>query len=400
MEGSRLRATNPSTRARGALDVVGPVAPRRRHSDLGGSPVAVITRIEHLTFSYPGGGRPALDDVSLRSGTGEVIAVLGPSGSGRSTLLRTLAEQYSFPRRLLRRARSQWRASTRGPLQPAESSRPGRNGLSDPEDQVVMARVAGELLSALEPRHRAPRRSGLGWTRHSQPSTHFTCVTVSPSSCPTGFSACAWHQPSRCVPELILLDKPTSQLDPDGMSASSPPRRVSAARSYSRSSASTGLFHGHEVVFVEGGRLLLDARVTRPAPGSPPTARGTLPARRWALCQRRRPTAASSTSPVCPTPTARVVARARRPEPRSPARRGDGARGAERLREDNLAKIIAGLLDPDMVRSSAPAGSTSCSRILALPRSRIGAGRAGARGRRRSRPCAGRRSASWASRRS
>lgn len=43
-----------------------------------------------LSYRYPGGRRPAVDNVSLRVGRGEVVALTGPSGCGKSTLLRLI----------------------------------------------------------------------------------------------------------------------------------------------------------------------------------------------------------------------------------------------------------------------------------------------------------------------
>ncbi|WP_367258890.1 ATP-binding cassette domain-containing protein, partial [uncultured Ruminococcus sp.] len=43
--------------------------------------------LEHLTFSYPGQTRPALDDLTLTIPEGAVTVLCGESGSGKSTLM-------------------------------------------------------------------------------------------------------------------------------------------------------------------------------------------------------------------------------------------------------------------------------------------------------------------------
>lgn len=46
--------------------------------------------LHDVTFTYPGTGRPVLDQVSITAEPGEFIAVVGPSGAGKSTLIRLL----------------------------------------------------------------------------------------------------------------------------------------------------------------------------------------------------------------------------------------------------------------------------------------------------------------------
>ena len=45
---------------------------------------------EHVVFSYPGGRRPALQDLSFRVAAGERVGVVGASGAGKSTISRLL----------------------------------------------------------------------------------------------------------------------------------------------------------------------------------------------------------------------------------------------------------------------------------------------------------------------
>jgi ABC-type multidrug transport system fused ATPase/permease subunit len=50
--------------------------------------------VEGVSFTYPDSERPALSDVSLRVGRGEVVALVGENGSGKTTLAKLLCQLY------------------------------------------------------------------------------------------------------------------------------------------------------------------------------------------------------------------------------------------------------------------------------------------------------------------
>lgn len=56
-------------------------------------PLADRIRMEHVSFSYDG-RTPVLHDVTLEAKVGEVIALVGPTGAGKSTIVKLLARLY------------------------------------------------------------------------------------------------------------------------------------------------------------------------------------------------------------------------------------------------------------------------------------------------------------------
>ncbi len=51
-------------------------------------------RLEHVSFTYPGGDQPALSDVSLHLKPGRSLALVGANGSGKTTLIKLLTRLY------------------------------------------------------------------------------------------------------------------------------------------------------------------------------------------------------------------------------------------------------------------------------------------------------------------
>jgi energy-coupling factor transport system ATP-binding protein len=243
-----------------------------------------------VTFSYAGAGRPALDDVSLEISAGERIAVLGPSGSGKSTLLRALAGlvPHFHGGRFAGCVRVDGH-DTRV-VRPAELAGPVASVFQDPEDQVVMTRVANEVAFGLENigaeprgiRSRATEALDLVGARHladrrldelSGGELQRVCLA----------SALALE------PKLLLLDEPTSQLDPEGAAAFlDVVAGLDVTVVLSEQRIGRALDLAERVVFVEDGRILLDAsreeaeawlgqhrpayvESPRPVPGSTPS---------------------------------------------------------------------------------------------------------------------------------
>src|SRR5262249_46221243 len=61
------------------------------------APLDGAIEVRDLTFTYPGSAQPVLRDITLRIDAGQTVAFIGPTGSGKSTLISLLPRLHEPP---------------------------------------------------------------------------------------------------------------------------------------------------------------------------------------------------------------------------------------------------------------------------------------------------------------
>ncbi|MBN1145970.1 MAG: energy-coupling factor ABC transporter ATP-binding protein [Anaerolineales bacterium] len=174
-----------------------------------------MIRLQGVTFTYPGSGRPAIRQVSLEIPTGTLTLVTGVSGAGKSTLLRCI--NGLVPHFSGGELSGLIRVNELDPVKcsPKLMSRHVGFVFQDPETQFVLDRVEDDIAFSLENAALPPdemqarvdqaiRQLGLGALRERK------IETLSGGERQRAAIAAALV----LGPSILILDEPTSQLDP------------------------------------------------------------------------------------------------------------------------------------------------------------------------------------------
>ena len=293
-----------------------------------------LATVKGLSFAYPG-EHEALRDVSLELEPGEVVALLGPSGGGKSTLLRALAGLVPHFHGG-RFAGSVFVAGMDTRLaRPADLAGTVATLFQDPEDQVVFTRVSAEVAFGLENLGTPPERilPRVAEALASVGAAHLAERPVAELSGGELQRVCL-ASVLALRPQLLLLDEPTSQLDPDGAAAAIELARESgAAVVVSEQRPERVLQACDRVVFVEEGRL---------SEGEPPAA--------WWPRVAAHPAAEPAGPPVCRLEAVSFAYDAVPVLEQVDLRLGRGEVvalvGPNGSGKTTLAKLAAGLLEP------------------------------------------------------
>ncbi len=173
--------------------------------------------LEHVSFTYPGASRLALEDITLHLPAGAVVAVVGENGAGKSTLVKLLAKMYEptsgdiliDDQPLRRMSATEWRDRLTGAFQDFfrfEFSAQHSVGLGD------LPRLDNEPAVT-----EAVRKAGAGDVERLPEGLHSQLGSTWPGGQELSFGQ--WQKLAlsrgymRAAPLLMVLDEPTAALD-------------------------------------------------------------------------------------------------------------------------------------------------------------------------------------------
>jgi energy-coupling factor transport system ATP-binding protein len=290
--------------------------------------------VRRLSFAYPG-DHEALREVSLELEPGEVVALLGPSGGGKSTLLRALAGLVPH----FHGGRFSGSVEVAGMdtrrVRPADLAGTVATLFQDPEDQVVFTRVRAEVAFGLENLGTPPAQI-LSRVSEALAAVGAAQLAERPVAELSGgeLQRVCLASVLALEPRLLLLDEPTSQLDPEGAAIAIELARESGATVVvSEQRPERVLEACDRVLFVEDGRI---------RDGEPPAA--------WLPREAVLPAAEPTGPVVCRLDAVSFAYDSLPVVERASMRLGRGEIvalvGPNGSGKTTLAKLAAGLLEP------------------------------------------------------
>ena len=242
-------------------------------------PADPIVQLDEVSYVYPGADRAALLNISLAIGPGEIVGIVGATGSGKTTLclaLNGIAPQF-FGGRFFGRALVSGLDTLETPIRLLA----GRVGIvmQDPDAQLLTSSVENEVAFALEnsgvPREEMRRRvdEALAAVRLGDLAQRHPATLSGGQKQRLALAAVLAQNPA-----LVVLDEPTAQLDPRASA-----EVFALVRELNRSRGTTFVIasHASEELAETAGRIVVLSRGEVRADGSPETV-----FRDSALCER------------------------------------------------------------------------------------------------------------------
>lgn len=177
-----------------------------------------ILAVENLSFAYPAAERNTLSDISFTVGRGEFVALCGPTGCGKTTLLRLLKREIAPRGRKTGAIRIC--GMDQSALTPRESATKVGFVMQSPEMQIVTDKVWHELAFGLE---NLGLPTDVIRRRVAETASFFGIEDLfeRPVDQLSGGQKQLLALASVTIlePDVLLLDEPTARLDPIAASA-------------------------------------------------------------------------------------------------------------------------------------------------------------------------------------